>query len=191
MIDLDMPVDRRHADRREMTQPDLDGGKPEVVDRAVLETDLVVGRACDAGTTTEAMPMVPPANHGRRRRASASRRTTSDPIPVGYPNSLYQEIGDEIRVPSRQVEAVRRRRTPMRPAARPSLGPVPRSPSRADGARPSSWTGPGMRRDCAGLSARRSRAASTSLASWRRSGACKRHVHDIGVPRHGRTRGCR
>ena len=35
------------------------------------------------GRTTEATPMVPPANHGRRSRAIASRRTTSEPIPVG------------------------------------------------------------------------------------------------------------
>ncbi len=49
-------------------------------------------RACDAARRPKPQRMVPPANHGRRRRASASRRTTSDPIPVGYPNSLYQEM---------------------------------------------------------------------------------------------------
>jgi hypothetical protein len=35
---------------------------------------------------------VPPENHGRRSRASASRRTSRQPTPVGNPNILYQLI---------------------------------------------------------------------------------------------------
>ncbi len=36
--------------------------------------------------------IVPPANHGRRSRASASCRASRQPTPVGNPNTLYQLI---------------------------------------------------------------------------------------------------
>ena len=37
---------------------------------------------------TEAIAIVPPANHGRTSSARASRRAISAPTPVGYPNTL-------------------------------------------------------------------------------------------------------
>ena len=79
---LHAPVDRRHADRRHVAQPDLDGGQPEVVDRAVLEADLAVAervtRHHDRGDADG------PAGEPRASQAGqASRRTTSEPIPVG------------------------------------------------------------------------------------------------------------
>jgi hypothetical protein len=45
--------------------------------------------ACQSGWTLTAT-IVPPANQGRRSRASASRRATRQPSPVGYPKTLYQ-----------------------------------------------------------------------------------------------------
>ena len=65
------------------SQADLDGGQPQVVDRAVLEAGLARRPSVCRGTSTDATPIVPPANHGRRSRASASCRAISEPIPVG------------------------------------------------------------------------------------------------------------
>ena len=105
---LDMPVDRRHAHRREMTEPDLDGGKPEIVDRAVLETDLVVGERVtlhDDRRHRDGPAREPRPSQAGERLAAHDER--SDPRRV--PEQLVPGDGDEIRVPSRQVEAVRRR----------------------------------------------------------------------------------
>ena len=75
-------VDGVDADPLEEPQADLDRGQVQVVDRAVLEC-AAPGASWWYSRWTNAATIVPPANHGRRSLASASRRASRQPTPVG------------------------------------------------------------------------------------------------------------
>ena len=123
------------------------------------------------GTTTEATPIVPPANHGRRSRGErlATHDQRADARRVA--EDLVPGDGDEVRVPAGQVERVRRQEGRRRRAARASRAPGPRVDpvERMADARVVGLGGEGeqVRPARGGAS---SRAARTSAPSGRRSG---------------------
>ena len=132
------------ADGLDVAEPDLDR-RQRRGSRSCRPRTRCALRQVWRGRSTDATPIVPPANHGRRSRASASRRTTREPTPVGIAENLVPGDGDEVGLPARQVERVRRdegRRIEQHiPAA--ILGGV--DPVEGGG-RPSSSTAPGRRR---------------------------------------------
>ena len=104
---LDATVDRVHADRLEMSQTRLDRRQREEVDRAVLEAGRArrehVARLRDPGHADRSACEPRPPEPGQRvvandQRSHAGR--VADRLVPGH--------RDEVRVPARQVEPVRR-----------------------------------------------------------------------------------
>jgi len=84
---FDVGVDRFNPDAVEEVQADLDGGQVEEIDGSVLEM-RVAGHGLVPLALDESGDDRAPENQGRSSSASASRRASSAPTPVGQPNIL-------------------------------------------------------------------------------------------------------
>ena len=83
-------------------------GQAQVVDRAVLEPRCGRRPTCCRGSATDATPMLPPANHGRRSRAERLVAGDERADARRVAEHLVPGDRDEVGPPAVEVEAVRR-----------------------------------------------------------------------------------